>query len=489
MKQDTGSCEMTSTGRHAFNRRSLLRATALGTTALGTALGTAAGGLSGCAMGGGSDNNGGAKGNTDTANPLGVKEDAPLEVVLFNGGFGEDYAKNDETLYRQRYPKAQVKHSSTQKIAETLQPRFVAGDPPDVVDNGGTGAMDTGGLVTQSALTDLADLMAAPSLDNPKKTVKDTLRPGIVDGGTYNGKMINLSYAYTVYGIWYSQKLFTDRGWQYPKTWDDMIALCRTIKAAGISPWTYQGKYPRYMNWPILVAAGKMGGPDVLRAIDNLEPNAWRHPAVKAAVDAFSQLVTDKFIQPGAQGMDHIQSQTEWCRGNAALISCGSWLENEQKSVTPAGFEMTVAPVPSLTGTDKLPFAAIRGNGSESFIVPAKAKNVRGGLDFLRVMLSRKASADFTTKVSSLTCVQGAEAGLTLPPGLGSATRVLDAAGTNVFMWMYAAYYGKLERETVEPATGDLLTGRITAAQWVDRCQQGADAIAKDTSVTKFHRS
>ncbi len=42
--------------------------------------------------------------------------------------------------------------------------------------------------------------------------------------------------------------------------------------------------------------------------------------------------------------MDHIQSQTEWCRGNAAFISCGSWLENEQKAVTPPGFNMAVAP-------------------------------------------------------------------------------------------------------------------------------------------------
>jgi N-acetylglucosamine transport system substrate-binding protein len=470
---------MTGTGRPT-TRRTLLQGTA---AALGAA------GLSGCAMGGGGSSGSGAKGTTDAANPLGVKDDAPLEVVIFNGGFGEDYAKDDETQYRQRYPKADVQHSSTQTIAQTLQPRFVAGDPPDVVDNGGTGAMDTGSLVTQNALADLADLLAAPSIDDPKTTVKDTLRPGIVDGGTYNGKMINLSYAYTVYGIWYSGKLFGDRGWAYPKNWDDMIALCRTIKASGISPWTYQGKYPRYMNWPILAAAAKMGGTNVLTAIDNLEPNAWRHPAVKASVDAFSQLVTDKFIQPGAEGMDHIQSQTEWCRGNAALISCGSWLENEQKSVTPAGFQMTVAPVPSLTGSDKLPYTGIRGNGSETFIVPAKAKNLRGGLEFLRVMLTRKASADFTTKVSSLTCVRGSEAGLSLPPGLTSATKVLDAAGDNVFMWMYAAYYGKLERETVEPATGDLLTGRITAAQWVDRCQAGADAVARDSTITKFKRS
>src|SRR5204863_349554 len=82
-----------------------------------------------------------------------------------------------------------------------------------------------------------------------------TILGGVLPVGTYNGTTLALNYTYTVYGIWYSEKLLTDRGWQYPKTWDDMIALCKTIKAAGIAPWTYQGKHPRYMSWPILSAA------------------------------------------------------------------------------------------------------------------------------------------------------------------------------------------------------------------------------------------
>ena len=72
---------------------------------------------------------------------------------------------------------------------------------------------------------------------------------------------------------------------------------------------------------------------------------------------------------------------------------------------------MAVAPTPSLTAGDKLPFEAFRGTGSEPFMVPAKAKNLRGGLEYLRVMLSKKGAADFTRKVSSLTCVAGSSRG------------------------------------------------------------------------------
>lgn len=463
---------------HSISRRGLLQ----GAAAAGVGAFTA-----GCATGGDSDDES-AEGSVNAANPLGVKEDAPLEVVIFNGGFGEDYAKAHQAMYAERYPKAQIKHSATQQIGETLQPRFVAGDPPDVIDNSGSSQIDLGGLVSQNALTDLDDLLNAPNLDVPGKTVKDTLLPGIVDVGSYDGKFLVLNYAYSAYGIWYSEKLFSARGWEYPKTWDDMIALCRQIKASGIAPWTYTGVHARYMSWPILSAAAKMGGVDVLKAIDNLEPNAWKHEAVKAAADAYYQLAADGFLEPGAQGMDHIQSQTEWCRGKAAFISCGSWLENEQKAVTPPDFGMAVAPTPSLTTGDKLPFTAFRGTGSEPFIVPAKAKNVRGGLEYLRVMLSKKGAADFTRKVSSLTAVAGASDGVTLPTGLTSVTKMIGAAGPDTFNWLYNSFYRKLEREAVNAACADMFAKRINATQWVDRCQQAADSIAKDSAVKKYKR-
>jgi N-acetylglucosamine transport system substrate-binding protein len=466
-----------------LTRRGLVR----GAAAAGVLAAT--GPLSGCALGSSDHDRRTAQGLKSTANPLGVKKDAPLEVVIFNGGFGEEYAKVHERMYRERYPKAVIKHSATQEIAKTLQPRFVDGNPPDVLNNSGGNQIDFNGLVAQNALADLGELLDAPSLDDPKKAVRDTLIPGTVDVGSYNGRCLSLNYAYTAYGIWYSSTLFTRRGWRYPETWDEMIALCRRIKAAGIAPWTYPGMHPRYMSWPILASAAKLAGPEILIAIDNLEPNAWKHDAVKAAAEAYSQLAVDGFILAGSDGMDHIQAQTAWCRGQAAFYSCGSWLENEQKDVTPTDFRMTIAPTPSLTNGDKLPFAAVQATASEPFVVPARAKNMPGGLEYLRVMLSREGTADFIRRVSSLTSVRGSSAGISLPAGLTSVTKLLEAPGARSFNWMYGLRYRMLERKLVDAACGELFTKRINAAQFVNRCQQAADEIAKDPTIMKFRRT
>lgn len=469
-----------------MSAKEIRRRTVLGTAAAATL--APAGLLSGCALGSGETPDK-QEGQVDTKNPLGVKEDAPLEVVIFDGGFGQDYAKAHEAMYTANFPKAQIKHNAVVEINKNLQPRFVDGNPPDVINNSGAGQIDPGTLVSTGQLADLTDLLNAPSMDIAGKTVRQTLLPGAIETGSFDGKTFILNYAYTVYGIWYSSKLFKDKGWAYPKTWDEHIALCKTIKAAGIAPWTYQGLHPRYMSWPVIATAVKFGGPQVALNIDNLEPNAWTSDAMKTAANAWHQIVKDGYILSGSAGLDHKQSQTEWCKGSAAFISCGSWLENEQKAVTPAGFDMVVAPTPSLGSGDKLPFAAIRGTAGEPFVVPAKAANERGGKEYLRTMLSMKGAKDFTGKVSSLTIVAGSAEGATLPSGLASCVSALKDSGANGFNWIYPVYYRKLERTLVDAACGEFFSGRIGPDQFLAMCQKGADEIAKDTTFKKYKRS
>jgi len=466
----------------------LTRRTVLGTAATVATVAVAPALLAGCAVGG-DDNPDQAQGQKDTKNPLGVKDDAPLEVVIFNGGFGEEYAKAHEAMYKENFPKATITHSAVVEIGKTLQPRFIDGTPPDVVNNSGANSIDPGSLVSQGQLADLTELLNAPSLDTPGKTVRQTLLPGAVETGSFDSKVFILNYAYTVYGIWHSSKLFKDKGWEYAKTWDEHIALCKTIKAAGIAPWTYQGLHPRYMSWPVISTAIKFAGPQVALDIDNLQPNAWKSEGMKMAADAWHQIVKDKYILDGSPGLDHKQSQTEWCNGKAVFISCGSWLENEQKAVTPAGFDMAVAPTPSLGKSDKLPFEAVRGTAGEPFVVPAKAKNQRGGMEYLRTMLSMKGAKDFTGKVSSLTIVAGSADSISLPPGLSSAVKVLKASGDKGFNWVYPVYYRKLERNLIDAACGEFFSGRIGPAEFLDKCQKGADEIAADPSFKKYKRT
>ncbi|MGW4998773.1 N-acetylglucosamine/diacetylchitobiose ABC transporter substrate-binding protein [Streptomyces hydrogenans] len=467
-----------------LGRRDLIKRSA----AVGLISVPAMGFLSACASGGGSDNEKVEKGVKSDKNPLGVNESAELDFFLFDGGFGQQYAKDAIKLYETSYPKAKVKFTPTQKITTELQPRFNGGNPPDLIDNSGAEQMDMGVLVGQKQLTDLTPLLDAPSVDDPGKKVRDTLRPGIIEMGQFDGQPCwMLNYAYTVYGVWYSQKALDSLEVKYPETWDEMLAVCAKAKSKGIAPWTYAGKHPYYLPFSLYPMIGKVGGREVLDAIDNLEPKAWEHPAVKACFEAYYELQRKGYILQGTPGLDHIQSQTAWTEGKALFIPNGSWVENEAAKTMPADFGLAVSAPTGLDSSDKMPFGTIWAAGGEPFIIPAKAKNPEGAMEQLRIMLSEASSKSFTQSVKSLSALNGGTDGIELSPGLKSGVAALEKAGTNVVNPRLQDWYVALQKEKIGVAgIGEMMAGRATPAETIKKIQKFADEAAKDPNIKHY---
>ncbi|MEW1584603.1 N-acetylglucosamine/diacetylchitobiose ABC transporter substrate-binding protein [Micromonospora vinacea] len=469
----------------ALDRRTVLRRAA----AVGMLATPAIGLLGACATSGSDgDSEQVAGGTKSEKNPLGVKEDAAIEVVIFNGGYGEKYATDvHEPLYKTAFPKAEVKHQATQAVSTVLQPRFASGNPPEFVNNSGEKLMDFGALVADGQLQDLTELWDAPSVDDPSKKVRDTVVPGTIEAGSFNGKPFVLYYVSTVFGIWYSGKLFKDNGWAPAKNWDEFIALLTAIKAKGITPYGYAGANAAYYQWNVILThAAKIGGTDVLKNIDNLEDGAWKQDAVKQAATAWAE-VGAKFSDKSFEGLKHTDVQLRQNQYKVAMYPSGDWLEGEQKKDTPAGFEYQLMPVPSLSASDKLPATALRATAGEGYFVSAKSKNPKGGLEYMRQMLSKAGAKGFTEVVKAPTVVTAGSEGFAFPPGVASSQAALKAAGQDVFNLYFDGWYKELDTEA-RTATNELMFGRINADAFVERIQKRADAIKKDSSVTKFKR-
>ncbi|MFC8667708.1 MULTISPECIES: N-acetylglucosamine/diacetylchitobiose ABC transporter substrate-binding protein [Streptomyces] len=444
--------------------------------------------LSACASGDSGSEEKVDKGKKTKENPLAVNETAPLEIVIFDGGFGTKYAEDAKAIYEKNFPKAKVKFSSTQKIQSVLQPRFNQGTPPDLIDNSGAEQMDMGVLVGKKQLSDLTPLLDAPSVDDPAKKVRDTLRPGIVEMGQFDGDPVWIMYyAYTVYGVWYSQKALESLDATYPETWDDMLAVCAKAKKKGIAGWTYAGKHPYYIPFSLYPMIAKVGGVEVLDAIDNLEPNAWKHPAVKTCFEAYYELYKKGYILKGTPGLDHIQSQTAWTEGKALFIPNGSWVENEAAKTMPKDFNLAVNAPSGIDSSDKMPFGTIWASGGEPFIVPAKAKNTDGGMEQLRIMLSEASSKNFTASVKSLTAFNGGTDGIELTPGLKSGVAALEKAGTNVVNPRIQDWYVALQKEKIGVGgLGEMMAGRLTPVEAIKKIQGYADEAAKDDNIQHY---
>ena len=418
----------------------------------------------------------------EAMNPLGLEAGANVEGIFFEGGFGRSYIDNAADIFRALHPDNAMSVEGIQQVSEILRPRFIAGNPPDVIDNSGAFHIPMDSLVADEQLADLAPLMAAPALDTPGKTFAETLFPNSQADGVFNGRQLYLNIAYTVSGIWHSQSLFEDKGWEYPTTWAGMLDLCETIKSDGIAPWTYQGKFPQYMVFGCLMhLIHKTGGIQAIKDIDNLVDDAWKSDAVLQAVSMMHQLADLGYIMPGTEGLTHTESQAEWLQGNAAFIPCGTWLENEMRELTPEGFDMVIKPVP---GPDESSYHSLVAWPGEPYIVPVNAANVVGGMEFMRCMLSKANAQFFAKEISAIMPVFGGSEGVELSSALQSALEAAEAANGG-FNYLSRGWYSDLWT-AAKNATGELLTNRISPQQFADTLQAAADEVKADDDIPKY---
>jgi N-acetylglucosamine transport system substrate-binding protein len=133
-----------------------------------------------------------------------------------------------------------------------------------------------------------------------------------------------------------------------------------------------------------------------------------------------------------------------------------------------------------------MPYGAVRAGAGEPFVVPEKAKNKAGGLEFLRIMCSKEGGKVFAENTSSLSVVKDSAEGVS-STGVTSTIEVFENAGDNVIVWRYPDWYSTLSTE-VENATGELMANRLDPDGWVNRCQAAADKVAQDSSIKKFTR-
>lgn len=416
-------------------------------------------------------------------NPLGIDPTQPLDVVIFKGGYGDDYAIANNERFNSLYPDVEITYAGTQRLQEQYQARFVDGNPPDVMDNSGAGNFNNTTLVSEGQLTDLAPLMEAEAFGQEGVVFADSLGVGTQTTGVYDGVQYVLNYVYNMWGLWYNAALFEENGWEYPTNWDDMFALCQTIKDSGIAPWTYQGQYPQYIT-PIFTAnVFKRGGWDAILKLDNLEEDAWTQPAVAESLEPLKRLYDDGFIMDGTEALSHTESQAAWLQGQAAFIPCGTWLENEMKDVIPEGFQMTVKAFPGFAEGDVKPATAANISAGEAFIVPA-GKNPLGGMEWLRLLFSKEGGATFSEFTKSLTVVTGSADGLELGSAFASAQEAILAAGSDTYTAQFTRY-ADIDEE-VKYQMGALMTGQTSVEDMVSALQDLTNQVREDDSIQKF---
>lgn len=463
----------------SISRRNLLRGAAA--TALLLPFGMS---LASCAAPGGGGGGGGAKGEVTADNPFGVAANTEVDAVIFDGGYGVDYVENAAKIMagNKGLDGVSAKVSASTKIAQELQPRFVGGNPPDLVDNSGANSIGWNTILDQ--LEDLSEVLESENLEGKK--IADTLFDGVKARGTFGDKFAAINYVFTTYGIWYSGSLFEENGWEPPKTWQDLKALGEAAKAQGKYLFLWGKEAATYYQTFVVDSAIIQSGDDVRLPLENLEEGCWSHPTLQSILTILHELIAAGYVKPGGGGTQFTQAQSQWSLDQEALLyPSGSWIENEMKKTTAENFQMMGVREMPLDDNATTPEGFMRAEAGEPFVVPSKAKNPAGGKELLRTMLSKEAASAFSKEKLAPTVVKD----IVPEDGFGSTALVsqvemIAAAGTGMFTIQSFNLYGMNSDQL--PIWNSFLDGKMTVADITKQLQDLTDKIRNDSSIEKI---
>ena len=104
---------------------------------------------------------------------------------------------------------------------------FVRGDPPDIALNNYN--QETARFIQRCAMSDLSDTAAAQS-------VREDLTPFMDQFGVCPGRTSALPYSVMGAAVIYNKEIFEQNDLEVPTTWDELIEVCETLEAAGVTP-------------------------------------------------------------------------------------------------------------------------------------------------------------------------------------------------------------------------------------------------------------
>lgn len=208
----------------------------------------------------------------------------------------------------------------------------------------------------------------------------------IADSATlYDGKRFLVPFNYHYAGLFYNKKVLADAGvTKLPATWDEFIALGKTLKEKGIAPIALGSKnrWPAQFWFDYLLL--RTAGPDYRAKLMKGEAS-YDDPEVVAAMTLWKELLDQGFFVENANADDWTDAADKVARGDAAMTLMGTWITGYWNGVgLVPGQDYDFFPFPKIK--DGVANAAV--GPVDGLVISANAANPEGAEKFLAFMMS-----------------------------------------------------------------------------------------------------
>ncbi len=168
-------------------------------------------------------------------------------------------------------------------------------------------------LAKEGLLEDLSPLFEAE---------QGKYNPGILDSFSYEGTIYGAPVLVASWLMFYNKPVFEQYGLSEPKTWDEFMDICETLKSNGVTPigFTIGGGWTSFFWFQQIFASNY---PEAYYAVCQGE-QSWDSEEVKKTFEIWKEMI-DKgyFTDPGVDLGNDIPPM--FAKGEVAMTYCGDW--------------------------------------------------------------------------------------------------------------------------------------------------------------------
>jgi ABC-type glycerol-3-phosphate transport system substrate-binding protein len=334
--------------------------------------------------------------------------------------------------------KVTVVAQSTDTLISGFQSAVTAGSGPDIASQWATGPVL--GFVWQNALVPISDYV-------PKSETDNWLN---LNENTYNGKVWGVPMYLIGIGVMYNKDLFQKAGVTPPSgdrwTWDEFIAACDKLKAAGITPFANGDKDGYHGAWFFAnIGMQSLDSTEDLRQAV-IGKASFKDPKYTGYYQKLDDMVKKGYINSDVMSLTLDQGERLFWDGKAAM----AWGSDGmiKQAISSLGEDKVGLMRPPKAGTGKL---ADAGNATQSisFLITKWSKHPQEAADFLAFLHSSDRLVAWYKATGVVAADKRFDTSLVTSPNL---KKMLQWETTGTQVWLENYLPGQVDSDADLPA-------------------------------------
>jgi raffinose/stachyose/melibiose transport system substrate-binding protein len=275
--------------------------------------------------------------------------------------------------------------------ASNLSAGFLRGNPPDV------GLlnynMEMARFMERGALSDLSDMPEA-------KRIRPEVQELVDQYATYPGRTSVLPYSVAAESVIYNVEIFEENDIAVPTTWDELIAACDKLQAAGVTPIYSTFKDPWTLGQGLFdySVGGRLDVADFLDRMHELGTEVGPDSAVsfqKTILEPTEQMkqLAD-YSNEDAASRGYGDGNVAFANGEGAMYMQGPWALGEIAKTNP-DLELATFPLPVTNDPEDL---KVRVNLDLALWVPEASDQKEAARTFVSYLMQQQVMDDFNAQ-------------------------------------------------------------------------------------------